>query len=91
MLLQWLFLHPSHRLLRNLSRRLALLSPGMFLIGLTIREDMLRDLLHMDGSINLGFAFPCICGFAILAGALLIPFILFAFLPATPCMRIARH
>lgn len=84
MLLQWLFLSPANRLLRNLSRWLALLSPGMFLMGLAVREDMLRSLLHMGGPGTLGFTFPCVFLFTVLAVALLIPFVLFSVFPQQP-------
>lgn len=84
MLLQWFFLSPANRLLRNLSRWLALLSPGMFLIGLAVREDMLRSLLHMGGPGTLGFTFPCVFLFTVLAVALLVSFVLFSVLPHQP-------
>ena len=49
MLAQWLLFTPQHRLLRNLSRWLALISPLMALEGIFLHEDILRSLLHMDG------------------------------------------
>lgn len=44
MLAQWLLFTPQKRLLRNLSRWLALISPLMALEGLFLHEDILRFL-----------------------------------------------
>lgn len=84
MLAQWLLFTPQKRLLRNLSRWLALISPFMALEGLFLREDILRSLLHMDGPFN--FPHALFCGITLtapLALGVLIPFILFSFLPTS--------
>lgn len=81
MLAQWLLFTPQKRLLRNLSRWLALISPLMALEGLFLHEDILRFLLHMDGPFNFSHAlFRGITLTAPLALGTLIPFILFSFL-----------
>lgn len=80
MLAQWLLFSPQKRLLRNLSRWLALISPLMALEGLFLHEDM----LHMDGPFN--FSHALFCGITLtapLALGTLIPFILFSFLPTS--------
>jgi len=84
MLAQWLLFTPQKRLLRNLSRWLALISPLMALEGLFLHEDILRSLLHMDGPFN--FSHALFCGITLtapLALGILIPFILFSFLPTS--------
>ena len=81
MLAQWLLFTPQHRLLRNLSRWLALISPLMALEGIFLHEDILRSLLHMDGPFN--FSHALFCGITLtapLALGTLIPFVLFSFL-----------
>ena len=81
MLAQWLLFTPQKRLLRNLSRWLALISPLMALEGLFLHEDILRSLLHMDGPFN--FSHALFCGITLtapLALGTLIPFVLFSFL-----------
>ena len=84
MLAQWLLFTPQKRLLRNLSRGLALISPLMALEGLFLHEDILRSLLHMDGPFNVSHALFCgITLTAPLALGTLIPFILFSFLPTS--------
>lgn len=76
MLAQWLLFTPQKRLLRNLSRWLALISPFMALEGIFLHEDILRSLLHMDGPFN--FSHALFCGITLtapLALGTLIPFI----------------
>lgn len=85
MLAQWLLFTPQHRLLRNLSRWLALISPLMALEGIFLHEDILRSLLHMDGPFN--FSRALFCGITLsapLALGTLIPFVLLSFLPTSP-------
>ncbi|MBQ8517775.1 MAG: hypothetical protein IJ498_09385 [Akkermansia sp.] len=86
MLAQWLIFTPQSRLLRNLSRWLALISPLMALEGLFLHEDILRTMLHMGGPFNFPHAlFCCIILTAPLALGTLIPFVLFSFLPTSSC------
>ncbi len=82
MLAQWLLFTPQKLLLRNLSRWLALISPLMALEGLFLHKDILRSLLHMDGPFN--FPHALFCGITLtapLALGILIPFLIFSFLP----------
>lgn len=82
MLAQWLIFTPQSRLLRNMSRWLALISPLIALEGLFLHEDILRTMLHMGGPHAL------FCGIILtapLALGTLIPFVLFSFLPTSSC------
>lgn len=88
MLAQWLLFTPQKRLLRNLSRWLALISPLMALEGLFLHEDILRSLLHMDGPFN--FSHALFCGITLtapLALGTLIPFLIISFIPYRSALR----
>lgn len=83
MLAQWLIFTPQSRLLRNMSRWPALISPLMALEGLFLHEDILRTMLHMGGPFNFSHALFCAITLTIpLALGTLVSFLIFSCIPA---------